>query len=247
MKTATHRFPQQIGGGLKAPASRRAISLVECLVVMVVGSLLALLIGSTASASLQKVKNSRCMNTMRNLSTGILLYAQDHGGEFPRSYHSAAGAGAEPWARAILPYLGCEGDTSEEAWRHRFEERYRCPVDKNRTPNIYSYALNVFFELTPDGDDYEGSPATWRKVFTVERASSTILLAEPRKVFYADHIMAHMWAGSAAAKNALDFARHEKRSNFAFVDGHIESLPVEATYDRSRGLNLWNPSLARRP
>jgi len=225
----------------------RAISLIECLVVMAVGSFLVLLISSTASGSLQRVKNSQCVNKMRNLSTGILLYAQDHGGEFPRSYHSAAGAGVQPWAKAILPYMGCEAELSEEDWQREFEESYRCPVDGNRTANIYSYALNVFFELTPDGDDYEGSPATWRKVFAVEKPSSTILLAEPRKVFYADHVMAHLWSSSAAAKNALDSRRHQNKSNFAFVDGHIESLPVEATYDRSSGLNLWNPSLARRP
>jgi prepilin-type processing-associated H-X9-DG protein len=37
--------------------------------------------------------------------------------------------------------------------------------------------------------------------------------------------------------------RHNGRANYLFVDGHVESLPVEATFV-ARSENLWNPSVA---
>lgn len=30
-----------------------------------------------------------------------------------------------------------------------------------------------------------------------------------------------------------------------FVDGHVETLKAEDTFDPDRGINRWNPSLAR--
>jgi hypothetical protein len=30
-----------------------------------------------------------------------------------------------------------------------------------------------------------------------------------------------------------------------FTDGHVESLGIETTMDATKGVNLWNPSLAK--
>jgi prepilin-type processing-associated H-X9-DG protein len=57
--------------------------------------------------------------------------------------------------------------------------------------------------------------------------------------------MCHQWSGIPAARNAVAWDRHSKKSNFLFVDGHVEALPVEATFNPGAGINLWNPSLAK--
>ena len=237
--------PQGICSRRRPKAAASAFSLIELLVAVgVVTALVALLFPALRGAS-NRAREAQCLARMRALGSGITAYAQNEG-EFPRSLHSAAGAGAEPWARAILPYLGSVTQPTDSEWRAVFERSFRCPADKNRGPELFSYGLNVYFELTPDGDDYDGSPATWRKPANVERPGATILLAEPKPVYFADHIMSHQWTSAAGASNAVDGKRHATRSNFFFVDGHVEALPVSATFDPAKKINLWNPGLAAR-
>lgn len=227
------------------PPSLGGFSLVEILVTMAVVTVLATLASATYSSVFAKSRNVQCLGRMKTLGSAILLYAQDNGGEIPRSMHSAGMMRKDPWAMEIRPYLG--ESTTTESWERVFNTYYRCPEDKKRDVNSYSYGLNVFYELSPDGDDYVGSPATWRRLANVPRASQTILLAEPRSSSYADHIMCHMWSRASAASTAVDATRHRgKTSNFVFADGHVESLPIADTYNPDKGINLWNPSLAKK-
>ncbi len=224
--------------------SLRALSLIETLVTMAIGASLVAFVVAGFSGVIDRSKSAQCLNRMKQLGSGILLYTQDHDGELPRSLHSAAGAGQQPWAKAILPYLGYDPDPSASQWEQLFNKVYRCPTSKTRDVNIYSYALNVHFELTPDGDDYAGAPAQWRRLANIERPASTVLLAEPKEVYYADHVMCHTWTSLRGATNAIDGQRHRKTSNYVFVDGHISSSAVSGQYDPAKSLNNWNPSLA---
>lgn len=224
-------------------AASHGFSLVELLVSISVIALLAALIVPGVQSAIRKTKVTQCLAKMRNLGQGIQLYTLDNT-EFPRSLHSSAGAGQQPWAKAILPYMGFSASPSDAEWANLFEKVYRCPADKKKDVSIYSYALNVFFELTPDGDDYTGLPQTWRKPINVVRSSRTIMLAEPKPVYYADHIMCHQWTSANGAANAVDAKRHDGKANYMFVDGHVETLSIVATFDTAKGINLWNPSLA---
>lgn len=212
----------------------------------------AAIVATLAAVAVPALNNARgagrvagCATKLRTLAMGIPLYALDHDGEFPRSLHSA-GAHREPgWAASIATYLGAPPTDSLAAWKPVFNRYFRCPSDPSADATVYSYGMNVFFELTPDGDDYTGSPATWRRPSQVPSPSRTVLLGETRPVAFGDHFMCHQWAGTQAARNALAWDRHSKKSNYLFVDGHVEALPVEATFNPGADVNLWNPSLAR--
>lgn len=221
---------------------RRAFSLVEILVALGVVSLLGVFLASGVQKSVQKANAVQCLAKLRAIGQATLVYATETG-EFPRSHHSAAGAGQLPWSKAIFPYLS---NKESENWPQEFQRFYRCPMDKNTSENIHSYALNVFFELTPDGDDYDGSPATWRRPLNVPVPAATILLAESKPVSFGDHLMCHMWSKLSGAANAVDSKRHGTRSNYVFADGHVEALPLEETFNPKTNKNLWNPSLASR-
>lgn len=232
--------------GRKIPfRPRAAFSLVELLTfLLVLALLLAIALPSLASVT-NKARNTQCLARLRNLGTGILLYSQDNDGEFPRSFHSCSGAGKTEWSRAILPYLDRPAEPTEQEWEAAFNTLYRCPSDKNRNTNVWSYALNVYFELSPEGDDYDGAPATWHRRINVPHPNVTILLAEARGNFFNDHLMCHQWSGANGARNAVDSRRHGKISNYLFVDGHAESLPLEMTFNPAQGINRWNPSKAK--
>lgn len=240
MKNLRFHPQQPVGAGF---------TLVELLVVIaIIAALAAMAVAASASAQ-AKSSVAECAASLRNLGAGLQLYCVDHGGTFPRSFHSA-GAYREPgWAASIAPYLGAAEAASAEEWKKIFNKFFRCPTDKNSDPMIYSYGLNVFFELDPDGDDYVGAPTSWRRTLAIQSPSRTILLAEVGSGaggMTADHLMCHQWSSVNAAKNAVAHERHSGKSNFLFVDGHVETLPVSNTF-KSRTENLWNPSTAGKP
>lgn len=220
-------------------------TLVELLVVITVIIVLAAVSFSLAGSSIRKARAVQCGAVLKGLGGAVLLYTQDHNSRFPRSFHSA-GAHREPgWAVSIAPYLGISEERIENDWKRVFNEQFRSPSDDSTDPNIYSYALNVHFELDPDGDDYKGSPATWHFLHQVSAPEATVMMAQTRPVSYGDHLMCHQWSGIKAAKNALNHDIHDGKANYLFADGHVELIKVEETIDPSRKLNRWNPSLAR--
>lgn len=220
-------------------------TLIELLVVIAIIAVLAGVAVAATGSARAKADTAVCASNLRQLGSALQLYGADHGGEFPRSFHSA-GAHREPgWMASVAPYLA--GNEAEVGGL--LPKTFRCPSEQKRDAHSGSYGLNVFFELTPDGDDYVGAPESWRVLLRVPSPSRTILLAEVRGVsggMGADHFMCHQWSSLAAAKNAVAHDRHAGRAHYLFVDGHVESLPVDATFT-SRMKNLWNPSLAGLP
>ena len=231
-------------GSFRHPGPR-GFTLVELLVVVVLVASLAAISLSTVQSSLRKAKAVQCMSKLKSLGVATILYAQENQNQLPRSFHSA-GAHRQPgWAASIAPYLGVSDEQINRDWTGVFNEYFRSPADSSTDPAVYSYGLNVYFELDPEGDDYLGSPATWRRLSQIPTSTNTILMGQTRPVIYGDHLMCHQWSGLQAAKNALNHEIHDGKSNYLFVDGHVETLPVEKTFDPSRQLNRWNPSLAR--
>jgi prepilin-type processing-associated H-X9-DG protein len=219
--------------------------LIELLTVVAIVGMLAAIAIPVLGGARSKARALTCLASLRTLGQGIALYAQDNKGEFPRSLHSA-GAHSQPgWAVSVAPYLGAAPANANGEWAAIFNRYYRCSEDSNTDPMLYSFGLNVYFELTPAGDDYAGSPATWRRLTQVPSPARTILLAETRPVPFGDHLMAHFWGGVSAAKNALAHDRHSGRAHYVLCDGHVSSLRAEETFDPAAGRDLWNPSKAR--
>ncbi|PTX95377.1 hypothetical protein DB345_13970 [Spartobacteria bacterium LR76] len=205
-------------------------------------------------SAIDKAHGVECAGRMRSLSRGIIAYAQDQG-TFPKTSHSGGS-----WALAVAPYL--DEPLLDAGSDYRARKAFQCPANQIKSPDglpAMSYAMNVFFELTserrytPAGmpimsrDSYAGSPATWHRLVNVNYPTRTVLLAEnANSSAGADHFMAHQWTTDTAAQVAVDSKRHGGRSNFAFVDGHIETLPVEKTFDLGANLNRWNPLYAGR-
>ena len=221
-----------------------AFTLIELLVAVgVIAVLVALSLPALRGAG-NAAAHAKCLNTMSQLGRGFSLYAADNDSVLPRSFHSAAAHRSPNWPTAIAPFLGIDADPSSQEWTTAFNKFFRCAADPNRGPYQYSYGLNVHFELDPDGDDYAGSPATWRRTTAVPHPSRTILLAESTSSLYADHFMCHQWSSLKAAKNPTAHTRHAGKSHFLFLDGHVEALRIESTFDPAKAVNRWNPSLA---
>lgn len=220
-------------------------SLVEVLVVIVLIVTLGGITAVSVKGAMKRAEAIQCAAKMKSLGTAMLLYTQENDGQLPRSFHSA-GAHRQPgWAASISPFLGVSESQIENHWPQVFNEWFRSPADISTDVRIYSYGMNVHFELDPDGDDYTGSPTTWRRLHKSPNPTSTVLMAQTRPILFGDHLMCHQWSSVQAAKNALLHDIHSGKSNYLFLDGHVETLRVEETFDPARKLNRWNPSLAR--
>ncbi len=225
---------------------RSAFTLIELLVVVSIVAILAALAVPALNAANRQAQTAQCATKLKSLGAAISLYTIENQGELPRSWHSAGAHRQSGWAASIAPYLGVTDEQIQNNWAGVFDQHFRSPTDSSEeSPFIYSYGMNVHFELDPNGDDYVGQPATWRRLQQIPRPTRTILLAQTRPIMFGDHLMCHLWNSIDAAKNALNHEAHNGRANYLFVDGHVELLAVEQTFAPSQELNLWNPELAR--
>lgn len=217
---------------------RRAFTLIELLVVIAILGVLASLLLPALGRARQHARAAQCRGHLRQIGFAIQMYGDDHHDELPRSTHSSFSFRQPPWSRAIAPYLGTAGDTP---WTNLFRGVYRCPIHKPKAGQ-YSYGLNVYFELSPEADDYVGTPRTWRRLPEIPQPTVTLLLGEVPGT--ADHIMSHFWTAEEFGSDA-DLTRHVGRANYGFVDGHVGNRRPVEVYDPTRGVDAWNPSLAR--
>lgn len=224
--------PERSYRGLAAIQRRFAFTLIELLVVVAIIGVLASLLLPALARSRGKARAVQCASQLRQVALAIRMYVDDNADTFPRSQHSAFTHAELPWGRAIAPFLGQTGTR----WTNLLQGIYRCPADRRATP--WSYGANVYFELEPGGDDYEGQPRTWRQASSIPRPASTIQQAE--SVSSADHIMPHFWMSAADATD-VDNKRHGGRGQFSFVDGHVAAQRLRDTYEPSNHVDLWNP------
>jgi prepilin-type N-terminal cleavage/methylation domain-containing protein/prepilin-type processing-associated H-X9-DG protein len=103
-----------------------AFTIVELLVVMFVISILVSLFAPTLQSATERGRRIRCMNNLREIGTGLNMYANDHEGRLPTVEPvPSVPVGSPPWptlAETLLPYL--QNQTNS----------FRCPSDKSRFP-----------------------------------------------------------------------------------------------------------------
>lgn len=211
-----------------------AFTLIELLVILAIIALLAGLLLPALARAKQSARAMQCLNQMRQIALATRLYAEDNEDRFPRSQHSAVANRQLPWERAIAPFLSVPNLTN--AWTNLLHATYHCPADA--APGHLSYGFNYYFEVG-ENDDYPGKPQTWTRVADVPRPASTVLFAEVSGA--ADHVMPGLsWERLADAEAEIASKQHRDKSNYAFVDGHLELLALRRTYNPP-ATDLWNP------
>jgi hypothetical protein len=164
-------------------------------------------------------------------------WAGDHHGKLPRSSHSATGHGELGWQREILPFLGYPDTSRENLALARPREYGIDPAFKQPS----GPALNVYFELNPDYDDYEGAPATWRDSSQIPNSAATILAI--MAIGTADHVMAQYFTGKVADMPAPRGG--SDKGCILWYDGHVSLEAPGSVFDPSKGIDRFHPSKAR--
>lgn len=226
--------------GRSFTAVRKAFTLIELLVVIAVMSLLMGILIPALSSVRRSSICLKCQCQMRQIGLATLLYADDHDGYLPRSTHSALAHREKPWGYALCPCLSAGIYTNPgPAWENLFNGLYRCPIDRRRE-NRWSYGKNVYPELT----SAETGGPIWPRLHCIPRPAATVIYGELLSNSAIDHFMAHFWASGGLPVD-VDKTRHDKGSNYVFLDGHVEKRKFEETWDPCNNIDGWNPAKAQ--
>jgi prepilin-type N-terminal cleavage/methylation domain-containing protein/prepilin-type processing-associated H-X9-DG protein len=233
----------------------RAFTLVELLVVIGVIALLVGILLPAIGKARASGDRAKCLSNLRQLGIAQAAYAAAN-----RNLLFYAGDGTEQgsWIGRLQQYAGgklvrrCPSDASPF---------YDTPLPGSTSANpkfrTTSYVINNYVSPTHAPFNPLG-PLPPKRITQIRRSSSIIQfaeLAETGSYAGSDHLHVQDFYLAAAPQltiakinDQLPLGRHGEKPrswkatlNFAFLDGHAESLPVQSVYTNNK-INRFDPN-----
>ena len=203
---------------------KKNFTLIELLVVIAIIAILAAMLLPALNKARAKAQQINCTNNMKTLGTTLQLYCSDYNDTIPYA-HIGWDYKNGYWYTLMGVYLPPKKGDSYKG------TPLFCPAYPQETNNkVPSYGCSIRKDGT-DGifQDSEGNAANQKplKLGQVKRPTDCIAIGDCRGWYMnRDEFAA---STNETPKSTTPFpGLHEDRSNFTFVDGHVEALTCRA-------------------
>lgn len=226
-------------------AGNGGFTLVEMLVVISIIAILASLLAPSLQSAMQSAKSIACINSQKQISTALMSYSGDYAGWSPGSlvYNLGVG-GALAWSTMLTDVKRWNPDAYAGVYVDN-TEIFFCPSGKlpaypfGVTPNnttwvTYGIVQNGGGTSTWQGELWSkwtsviscgsGKYDRWMRLSSCPKPSKMALLADTIRNNVATPSQYFWWEPHGAYQQTRVQTRHLNSCNFAFVDGHAESL-----------------------
>ncbi|MCC2671832.1 MAG: prepilin-type N-terminal cleavage/methylation domain [Armatimonadetes bacterium] len=197
---------------------RHGFTLIELLVVIAIIAILAAILFPVFAQVREAARKATCQSNLKQIGTGVLMYAQDFDETYP---NSGSGVGGDV-VRLLQPY-------TKQAFGQGI---WRCPSHSLLTPAsgwTSSYGYNFQYLLAP-GPDY---PHDGYNGFDNSGVSLAFLNRPAETLLFMDHTAppanVNLWSYIARpgdTQNNDGFGRaqfrHSGQANVLFCDGHVK-------------------------
>ncbi len=229
----------------------RGFTLIELLVVIAIIAILAAILFPVLLSVREKGRQTKCFNNMKQIGTGVLMYAEDNSGSFPRNRFEPRPA-RYIWKHAVRKYVRsmdvyvCPSNIGylrplKNAYSRDGTENGKKMDESGDFPRSYAYNGCIFHggQALPE--------ARGRRLSDIPRPTRVIYVLESRSEFpdlgaWCLHYDESQGPNAGYYAEGLGrFQIHvNKQANWLFCDMHVRSMTVPHTCVPS---NLWGSAI----
>lgn len=205
---------------------RPAFTLVELLVVMAVIAILAGLLLPVLSQAKAKVRDTGCLNNLKQWGVATHIFAADNGDLLPKDGAPNGASTNEGWYVDLPRVLGLP-PYHQQAWRTNASvdpgrTAWVCPSNPRRSNgnNLFHYCLN----------EYVNGLGTGRQVTisSIRQTAQVVWLFDNGRL------------AAVARQNNVHTNLHGGGAQFLFLDGHAVRFPQREYWDVAQNKGLTN-------
>jgi len=204
---------------------KRGFTLIELLVVIAIIAILAAILFPVFARAREKARQASCLNNVKQLTLGVLMYAQDYDEKLalaemwydvacPRPFFNGSPSKYHWWCNTIFPYVK---NLHVFYCPSRTDIRYKLAYG-------YNYGLGYYNRAGGTSPRYTGY-----KLAEILYAAETVLLCDSdwtgSTADYSSYHVFHVCGTNHPARFVP--ARHNGGANLGFVDGHAKWHQVQ--------------------
>jgi prepilin-type N-terminal cleavage/methylation domain-containing protein/prepilin-type processing-associated H-X9-DG protein len=249
-------------------SSRTGFTLIELLVVIAIIAILAAILFPVFAQARDSARQTTCLTHMKQLGTGLMMYAQDYDETLPSWPFNAKPGGVfqdrrfqvwgySLWVDALMPYVNnraifaCPNGPRTARWSNWPNASLTGPLDN---PFVVNMAINEYIE------NWDQGFASLAKLAGARNGPSEVsLIAESSfsGIYHdwsdgfripdrpKDFGLALIYCANKLGNNICEPRHKEHGVNMVFADGHAKFIPggrIQGGYQDKREYPIVNPN-----